>query len=247
MFRSDGDPPASHTRRASPLTVGGCLDGARLVAPLLPGVVAFASAFGAAAAQKGLTLAQALSMSAFVYAGASQMVALELWRETWSISTLLGVMAVTATVNARMILMGASIQPWLAGQPAPQNAINLFFLTDANWLIGMRYRSEGGHDLGVLFGAGIVLWVVWVLATLPGYLAGALVTEPTRYGLDLVMPIFFSAMIVPLWKGFRPALPWAVAGLVALVVDALLPGYLFILAGALAGAATGAVLPDDHA
>jgi predicted branched-subunit amino acid permease len=54
-------------------------------------------------------------------------------------------------------------------------------------------------------------------------------------------------MIVPLWKGFRPALPWAVAGLVALVVDALLPGYLFILAGALAGAATGALLPDDHA
>ena len=247
MFRSDGDPPPSQARHVSPLSVGGCLHGARLVAPLLPGVVAFASAFGAAAAQKGLTLAQALSMSAFVYAGASQMVALELWREAWSISTLLGVMAVTATVNARMILMGASIQPWLAGQPVPQNAINLFFLTDANWLIGMRYRAEGGNDLGVLFGAGIALWVVWVLATLPGFLAGALVTEPTRYGLDLVMPIFFSAMIVPLWKGFRPALPWAVAGLVAVLVDALLPGYLFILAGALAGAATGALLPDDHA
>jgi predicted branched-subunit amino acid permease len=209
--------------------------------------MAFASAFGTAAAQKGLTLAQALSMSAFVYAGASQMVTLELWRDAWSIPALLGVMAVTATVNARMILMGASIQPWLSGAPPLQNAINLFFLTDANWLIGTRYRAEGGTDLGVLFGAGIALWVVWVVATLPGFLAGALVTEPTRYGLDLVMPIFFSAMIVPLWKGFRPALPWAVAGLVALVVDALLPGYLFILAGALAGAATGALLPDDHA
>jgi predicted branched-subunit amino acid permease len=247
MFRSDGDPPPTQPRRASPFTVAGCMHGARLVVPLLPGVMAFASAFGTAAAQKGLTLAQALSMSAFVYAGASQMVTLELWRDAWSIPALLGVMAVTATVNARMILMGASIQPWLSGAPPLQNAINLFFLTDANWLIGTRYRAEGGTDLGVLFGAGIALWVVWVVATLPGFLAGALVTEPTRYGLDLVMPIFFSAMIVPLWKGFRPALPWAVAGLVALVVDALLPGYLFILAGALAGAATGALLPDDHA
>lgn len=248
MFRSEGDPrPTSQSRPSSPFTIAGCLHGAGLVVPILPGVIVFASAFGAAAAQKGLTLAHTLSMSAFVYAGVSQMVALELWREAWSVSTLLGVMAVTAMVNARMILMGASIQPWLAGAPLLQNAINLFFLTDASWLIGTRYRTEGGTDLGVLFGAGFVLWVVWVLATLPGFLAGALVTEPTRYGLDLVMPIFFSAMIVPLWKGFRPALPWAVAGIVALVVDALLPGYLFILAGALAGATTGAFLPDDHA
>ena len=72
--------------------------------------------------------------------------------------------------------------------------------------------------------------------TLPGFLAGALVPEPRRYGLDLVMPIFFAAMLVPLWKGFRPARPWAVAGLVALVVHGFVPGYTFILAGALAGA-----------
>jgi predicted branched-subunit amino acid permease len=246
MSRSEGDhAPDPPPRRSSPFTVAGCLQGARLVVPVLPGVIVFASAFGAAAAQKGLTLVQALAMSGFVYAGASQMVALELWREVWSLSSLFGVMAVTATVNARMILMGASIQPWLAGAPKIENAFNLFFLTDANWLIGTRYRAEGGADLGVLFGAGFALWLVWIVATLPGFLAGALVSEPRRYGLDLVMPIFFAAMIVPLWKGLRPALPWTVAGVVALVVNALLPGYLFILAGALAGAATGALLPDD--
>jgi predicted branched-subunit amino acid permease len=227
-------------------TLAGCLHGARLVLPVLPGVCVFASAFGAAAAQKGLTVWQALSMSAFVYAGASQMVALEVWRETWSLSTVLALMAVTATVNARMILMGAAIQPWLAPAPKLQNAVNLFFFTDANWLIGTRYQAEGGSDLGVLFGAGFGLWVAWILATLPGFLAGALVTDPSRYGIDLVMPIFFSAMIVPLWKGFRPALPWAVAGVVALGAEALVPGYLFIVAGALAGAFTGAVVKDPY-
>jgi len=65
----------------------------------------------------------------------------------------------------------------------------------------------------------LILWVVWVAATLPGFLAGALVPEPRRFGLDLLMPIFFSAMLVPLWKGVRPALPWAVAGCVALIVQ----------------------------
>jgi len=145
-------------------------------------------------------------------------------------------------INARMILMGAAIQPWLAREPAGRLAVNLFFLTDANWLIGSRYHQDGGRDVGVLLGSGLALWVGWVAFTVPGFLAGALVSEPKRLGLDLVMPIFFAAMLVPLWKGVRPARPWAVAGLVALLVHALLPGYAFVLAGALAGALAAALL-----
>jgi predicted branched-subunit amino acid permease len=140
------------------------------------------------------------------------------------------------------VLAGAAIQPWLRGEPPGRLAANLFFLTDASWLIATRYREEGGRDGGVLFGAGIALWALWVVATVPGYLAGALVSEPRRFGLDLVMPIFFSAMLVPLWRGARAARPWAVAGAVALVVQALVPGYAFIVAGALAGAVAGAFL-----
>jgi predicted branched-subunit amino acid permease len=230
--------PAASSR----FTLAGCLLGARLTLPLLPGMVVFASAFGAAAAQKGLTLAEAVGLSAFVFAGASQMVALELWQEVWTLGNILAVMTLTAVINARMVLMGATIQPWLAGEPRARNALTVFVLTDANWLIATRYESEGGRDVGVLLGSGLLLWLVWVPATLPGYLAGALVNEPKRLGLDLVMPIFFAAMLVPLWKGWRPARPWAFAAGAALIVHALVPGYAFILGGALAGAAAGAFL-----
>ena len=221
-------------------TFEGCLIGARMTVPLLPGIVVFASAFGAAATQKGLTVWEALAMSAFVFAGASQMVGLEVWQGTWTLATVLGGMAVTAVINSRMVLMGASIQPWFAGEPKLRTAANLFFLTDANWLLSLRYRQDGGNDIGVLLGSGLALWVTWVAATLPGYLAGALVAEPNRFGLDLVMPIFFAAMLVPLWKSQRALRPWAAAGLVALVVHAVVPGYAFIVAGALTGAAVGA-------
>jgi predicted branched-subunit amino acid permease len=214
----------------------------RYTLPLLPGMVVFASAFGASAVQKGLTLGQTLGMSAFVFAGAAQMVALEVWQQVWTPATVLAIVTVTAVVNSRMILMGAAIQPWLARDPKSRTAFSLFLLTDANWLIGTRYHSEGGRDLGVLVGSGVTLWVFWVLATLPGYFAGSLVAEPRRFGLDLVMPVFFSAMLVPMWKGLRPARPWFVAGLVALVVQQFVPGYAFIVAGALAGAAAGALL-----
>jgi predicted branched-subunit amino acid permease len=56
------------------------------------------------------------------------------------------------------------------------------------------------------------------------------------------MPVFFVTMLVPLWRGARSARPWVVAGSVALVVHALVPGYAFIIAGALSGAVAGALL-----
>src|SRR3712207_6421533 len=79
--------------------------GARAALPLFPGFIVFAMAFGTASAQKGLTLGEALGLSAFVYAGAAQMVGLEIWQQVWSPGTLLTIVTVTAVVNARMILL----------------------------------------------------------------------------------------------------------------------------------------------
>ncbi|MGL5362400.1 MAG: AzlC family ABC transporter permease [Bosea sp. (in: a-proteobacteria)] len=228
------------------LTWRGCAEGMRRIAPLTPGVVVFAGAFGAAAVSKGMTLAEAVAMSAFVYAGVSQLVAMEIWRPEWTWGAILGLMAVTFTVNARMVLMGAAMQPWMSRHPGWVNALHLFFFTDANWLIGTRYHNEGGRDLGVVVGAGVLLWFVWVAATVPGYLLGALVTDPRRYGLDLVMPIYFAAMVVPLWRGKRMGLAWAIAGVVAVLTAKLWGGYAFIVAGALAGAIAGAFLDDSE-
>src|SRR3954453_22099134 len=95
--------PVPHDRVA--LTLEGCLQGARMTLPLLPSIIVFAAAFGSLAAQKGMTWDQALAMSGIVFAGASQMVSIEIWREVWSVPALLEIMAVTAFVNAPMILM----------------------------------------------------------------------------------------------------------------------------------------------
>lgn len=231
-------------QRAAPetprLTWAGCREGLRQIMPVLPGVTVFGIAFGATAVAKGLSLGEALAMSAFVYAGVSQMVALEFWRPEWNIGSLVGLALVTAAINGRMILQGASLQTWLKPFPRLTNALHLALLTDANWLITERYKARGGHDLGVLVGAGAALWVVWFLATLPGYLAGSLVSDPRRFGLDLLMPVFFAAMAVPLWKGRITLMPWCVAGLAAVATARLVEGYSFIVVGALAGALAGA-------
>jgi predicted branched-subunit amino acid permease len=218
--------------------------GARLCLPAMPGSMVFAAAFGSVAAQKGLTFAEAILMSASVFAGISQLVAMEMWHDTWTVGSVAAVCLVTAIINMRMVLMSAALRPAL--EHCPPRVLYPFLqqLTEVNWIVYTRASAGGRNDLGILFGAGLALWASWTLATAPGYLLGALVHDPSAVGLDLVMPCFLTAMMIPLWKGHRQSLIWGASGAVALAVSFLVPGYWFIVAGALTGAFTGAALDD---
>jgi len=201
---------APNEGRAAYFSLAGLVEGARLAAPVMPGMVMFGAAFGALAAQKGLTLLEAVLMSGLVYAGASQFVALEMWSDL----------------------------------PAWQSYPSLFTITDPGWLIAMHYHSKGGRDASILVGGGLAFWVLWVASCVPGYLLGAMVTDQKRFGLDVIMPAFFVVMLVPMWRGARAAIPWAIAGAVALLVAALVPGWWFIMAGAIAGSVAGGFIDE---
>jgi predicted branched-subunit amino acid permease len=218
--------------------------GARLALPFLPGTAVFAAAFGTIAAQKGLTLGDAVLMSAVVFAGASQLVAMEVWAEPLTLGTIASIAVVTGIVNMRFLLMTASLRPWMGPLPAWQTYPAMLTTTDANWLVAIRYHNDGGRDAAVFLGVALALWVFWVGATVPGYLLGAVVSDPKRFGLDLVMPAFFAAMMIPLWRGPRRGIGWAVAGLVGLAASYLVPGWWFIVIGAVTGAVLGGLLDD---
>src|SRR3954464_9767813 len=223
----------------------GLLEGARLCGAMIPGTAVFAAAYGTLAAQKGLTLGEAVLMSMLVFGGASQLVALEVWSNPLTLWTVVSLAVVTAIVNARFILMGATLRPWFGALPPWQAYAALTSTVDATWLIGMRYRAEGGADASVYAGAGLTLWAVWAASAIPGYLLGAFIADPRRFGFDLMLPIFFAAMFVPLWRGVRRAIGWTVAGVVALIVSYLVPGWWFIVIGALTGSIAGALINDE--
>jgi branched chain amino acid efflux pump len=229
---------------ARPATLAGFNLGVRLALPVLPGMIAFGLAVGATAARKGFSTLDNLLMNVFVYAGMSQLVAMEAWPDRFTLATMAALALLCATINARMLLITASLHPWLGRLPAWQVYPALHLVTDPGWLIAMRYRGEGGSDAGVFFGSSVALAVAWMSAAAAGHFAGALVSDPRRFGIDLVMPVFFAAMLIPLWRGARRATAWAVAGLVALLVQQLAGGWWFVMAGALAGALVGGFVDD---
>jgi predicted branched-subunit amino acid permease len=220
--------------------------GARMVLPVILGIVAFGIAVGSAGATKGLSLAENFLMNLFVYAGLSQMVALEVWPEQITASALAALALIAAIVNARMLLLSAAMRPWLGALPAWQTYPMLHFLTEPGWIVAMRYRSEGGADAAVLLGGSLLILFAWMASTTAGYLLGALVPNPRAIGLDLVMPVYFAAMLVPLWQGARRAIPWFVAGVVALLTYQFVGGWWYVLAGALAGSIAGGFVDEPE-
>lgn len=215
------------------------------ISPMLPGTLAFALAFGAQCAQMKFSLAELEAMMAFVYGGLSQFVAVQSWPHELTPSAIATLALLTFTVNVRFALMSATLRPWFGTLPAWQAYPAMLFVTDGGWLAAMRYREHGGGNAMFYLGGALTLYVVWLFAAIPGFLLAEQLTDPKRYGVDLVMPAFYAAMLVPAWKGARRAIPWAVAGLVALLVQKFVPGWWFIIAGALSGAISAGFIEPE--
>jgi 4-azaleucine resistance transporter AzlC len=219
-------------------TGAGIMAGARSLLAVSLFVIPFGIAFGAAAAEKGLSPTLSTVMSMVVFAGASQFAALDLWHTPLPVITLL--LAVLAA-NARHLLLGASLAPWLLELPAAQRYITLALLSDMNWARAYEARQKGETDVGFLFGGGIALWVMWVVGVAIGAFAGSGIGDLKRYGLDVVMVTFFMANLMGQWRGKSDLIPWTIAAAVALGASWLLPLGWHIVVGALAGGIVGAL------
>ena len=218
--------------------------GAWAMLPLVPGVFAFGMGFGTVAAGKGFSLLDTFVMTVTVYAGMAQYIVLDTWPDKLTLASIAAAALITGMVCMRFLLIGASLRPWLGGAPAHKVYPALYLLTEPNWILSMRYRAEGGRDPAYFVGSGVMVWLAWVLSAAPGWWLGATLGDPRRFGLDLVMPVFFAAMLVRLWRGPRNALSWVVGGGVALAVDHWIGGWWYVLAGSLAGSVAGGFLDD---
>jgi len=226
------------------LSLQGSVRGAALCIPAFPGIVVLGFVFGTVAAQKGLTFLETVMINSLVFAGASQFVSMEVYREPLTWGLVAAMIGATAAVNMRMLLIGASLRPWLGPVPAWQTYPALYFLTDINWLLALSEYNKGERDWGIYLGSGLMTWAIWSLAAVPGYFAGSLVSDPKVFGLDVVLPAFFAALLVPLWKGKRQTVSWLAAGAAAGLTWYLVGGYWSIFTGAVSGALAGAYLND---
>lgn len=211
-------------------------EGFKKLLPISLFVTVFGAAFGLTALQAGINDKSIIIMSALVFAGYAQFATLELWGAQVSIFAL---MITVFVINARHLLIGASLYPWLRKLPAVKRYGVMLVASDANWVMSIRALNHGQPGLGLLLGGGIALWSFWVLGTWLGVYFGNLVTSPARLGLDMVMGCFLLAITVDTDKNARILIIWLVAACSSLIAYWYLPDNSHVIAGALAGGFVG--------
>lgn len=219
-------------------------EGARDAMPIVLAATPFGALFGAAAVASGIPVFEALLASATIYAGASQFVFLEVYGlgvPAWSV-----VLAVLA-VNFRHILYSASIGRKMDAFSSGQKASAFFFMTDPQWAAGEARADSIGLRPAYYFGFAAVLYGLWMVGSAVGAAFGSLIRDPAAWGFDMLLPIYFLAILM----GFRQRPRWlivvSVSGAASTALFLTIGPPWHISLGALIGIALAALLPVDAA
>jgi len=181
----------------------------------------FGLVYGLAARDAGFSIIEATAMSVFVLAGAAQFAAVGLIADgtSWPAIVLL-----TALLNARHLLYSAAIAPWLSGRSLLERAAMAHVLTDETFALSLaHFQRIGRVDVrGFWLAAGLDS-LSWPIATAVGVVAGQLILDPARLGLDVVFPAAMAGLAVKLATD-RPAIAAAIGGAAVAVAGGIVVG-----------------------
>ena len=217
---------------------GAVRDGLLGMAPLALGVAPFGLVVGAAASEQGLSMAQAIGLSVGVFAGASQLAAIDL---LGSGAPLAVIIATALVINMRMVMYSASLAPHVRDLPGRSRLAMTYLLVDQAYALSI-VRWEQRHEtprarLAFFLAIAVPLWSVWQVTTVVGALVGGSV--PDSIPLSFSIALVFLAVLIPSLTD-RPRLVAAlVAGAVAAGAQGL-PADLSLIVGAVCGIAAGA-------
>lgn len=214
--------------------------GSRAALPIVLAAGPFGALFGALAIENGMSVFEAGLMSAILFAGASQMVGIELFGE--NVAPWLIVFSIFA-VNFRHILYSAVTGRYLTHLSFFERYFGFFFLTDPQFAL-METRHDEGQQISFawIIGAGMTFWVPWLILTLTGAVFGSLIENPADWGIDFLLPIYFLALVM----GFRKRANWLVivlaSGAASIIAFHFIGSPWHITIGAIAGIALAAAI-----
>lgn len=225
--------PSAHARLRSEMRRG-----AVAAAPFIAGVAPFGMAYAVTALAAGFSPLETLLFSLLACSGSAQMSSVGL-AGAGSGPVAIGITALG--LSLRHVLYGLSLATWLPRRTQPPLLVLAATVFDEGFGLATREAQEGRGSAGFLFGADGVLYLTWVVATCAGIVLGQILPDPETIGLDVIFPLSFLALLLPILRRRLDVLVAVVGGMGALVLRGPLgPGPAIVLAVA-AGAVLGAV------
>jgi 4-azaleucine resistance transporter AzlC len=212
-----GSPAVAPRREAS------WADGLRAGVPFAIAGGLLAVSFGVVARQAGLSPLATIVMSAIVYAGSAQFTAIAIIAQGGGVGAAVGA---AGMMNSRFLPMGVALAPSLRGK-ALWRALQGQAVVDASWAIALR--EDGTFDRKLLFGSSAIQYTTWVSGTAIGALAGDVLGDPEKLGLDALYPAFFVALLISEARSKRARGAAAIGALIALALVPFAPAGVPVL------------------
>jgi 4-azaleucine resistance transporter AzlC len=216
------------------------LRGSKDTFPLVVGAVPFGIIFGAVAITTGFSTWGTLGMSALVFAGSAQFIAIGLVAQGVALGF---IVLTTFAVNLRHALYAASLGVYMRHLPQRWLALLGFWLTDETYAVVIRRYSESDdspYKHWYCLGSAAFMYCNWQLCTLIGIVMGRRLRDLPDLGLDYAMVITFIGIVVPFIVN-RPMLLCAmVSGAVSMFTTDV-PNKMGLMVAAVCGIAAGLI------
>lgn len=200
-------------------------DGAKAALPIVLGYLPVGMAFGVLARKAGLTTFEVGSMSFFVYAGASQFIAIEMISKgiSW-----VPIVIATFFINLRHLLMSSTLSLYFKGNRLRTLGLLSAQLTDESFAVAISNPSRISNRPYFIFGLQIVSHMAWIGGSIGGVLFGKLI-DHKEYGIPFALSSLFICLLVIQIKKILHLWVMVVAGISSIIFKWALPGNWYIL------------------
>jgi len=202
------------------------------------GYAPVALTFGILATQFGVSFWEAGLMSFFVFAGASQFIAIEMIHQG---ATMWMIALTTFIVNIRHMLMSLSVVPYFPARTLRWSLSLAQGLTDETFVLNTRVLKDVVGEENrrwVMLGINLGSFISWVVFTMLGGLIGKWLPIQFSGFQFALLALFIILTTTSLTK--KNALTYLLAALLAVVFKLLIPGKIYLILSVALAAGIGA-------
>ncbi len=213
--------------------------------PIILGYFPVAMAFGMLSRNVGITLKESSFFSLFVFAGASQFMALDLIKAGVAAGNII---LATFLLNLRHMMMSASLSVRLKEVKKRWLPFIAFGVTDETFSVSSLKGSN--INTPFLLSLHTSSYASWVLGTFTGYMVGSILPMAVQNSLGIGLYAMFAALLVPEVKKSRNVLFLSLiaAAIYALITYfELVPQSWSLVVTIITAAGLGLLLKDDTA
>ncbi len=172
------------------------LAGALAVMPLSIAVIPWGILAGSLAMDAGLSPFESQAMSAIVFAGAAQLVAVGMIKAGIGITSIL---ITTILITSRHLLYSMAMREQISPLPLKWRLSLGFLLTDELFAIIANNKDQANKLLNPWYalGGGLSFYLTWNIASAAGILIGNTIPDLDSWGLDFAIAATFIAIVAP--------------------------------------------------